>query len=476
MRSGISPLILCGGSGKRLWPVSRDTMPKQFIRLEGEHSPFQQTVLRVADRRIYSAPVIVTAHLYRFEVERQLAEIGLTGTLLLEPEARDSGPAILAGALYVAAEAAGETLLVLASDHAIGCPEGFHESVAAADPVARSGYIVTFGIKPTSPATGYGYIEPGEPLAGPVSAVARFAEKPDVETAARLIADGCLWNSGNFLARPKTLIAEYARFEPDTFACVSRAYEGARMSAHVVILSGAHYGQAERKSIDYAVMERTELAAVVPADWRWSDIGTWDAIWEIGARDGAGNVVRGAVESLDSSNCLVRSNGPLTSIVGVRDLVVIVEQDAVLVADRKSCGSVKTLVENLSRRGAKEASAHAREHRPWGWFEVRDLGESFKVKRLAVYPGGRLSLQRHRYRAEHWVVVSGTARVTVDDTVAILTPNQHAEIPLGAVHRLENPGNSLLEIVEVQHGSYLGEDDIIRVEDIYDRVVLDAAE
>ncbi|ORE86731.1 mannose-1-phosphate guanylyltransferase/mannose-6-phosphate isomerase [Aurantimonas sp. 22II-16-19i] len=475
MRALIRPLILSGGSGKRLWPVSRDTMPKQFLTLHGERSLFQDTVLRVSDPNRYGRPVIVTALSYRFEVERQLRAIGLAATVLLEPEARESGPAILAGCLHIASEGDGEIALILASDHAIGRPEAFHCSVDEAVPAAAAGLIVTFGIKPDSPASGYGYIEPGQVLTGPVTRVSRFVEKPDRVTAVGYIASGFLWNSGNFLVQAEALIEEYARLDRNSFEAAKRAVDAMKPIDGALLL-GVDYGATARSSIDYTILERTDLAAVVPAEWAWSDVGTWDSVWQIGRRDDAGNVVEGEVETLDSTNCLVRSCGTLTSIVGVRDLVVIVEPDAVMVADRRSAGSVKTLVDNLARRGVREAVAHARDYRPWGWFEIRDLGETFKVKRLGVYPGGRLSLQKHRHRAEHWVVVTGTARVTVDDTVSILTPNQHAEIPLGAVHRLENPGDSLLEIIEVQYGSYLGEDDIIRIDDVYDRAILTAAE
>lgn len=475
MPMNIRPLILCGGSGTRLWPLSRDTMPKQFIALNGERSLFQQTVLRVTEGTSYGRPVIVTAKAHRYEVERQLDAIAAEATILLEPEGRDSGPAILAGCLHLADESRDALALVLACDHHIGRPDAFHRSIREAEAIARDRYIVTFGMKPSAPATGYGYIEMGDTLSSYVAKVKRFVEKPDAGTAASYIAAGFLWNSGNFLVLPDVVVSEYERLDVDSFRAVSGAYDHATGAGRSRLLAST-YGAAVRRSIDYAVMEKTSLAAVLPTDWDWSDVGTWDAVWAIGKGDADGNVIDGDVETLASSNCLVRSKGILTSLVGTKDLVVIVEQDAVMVADRRSSSSVKTLVENLTKRGAREASAHAREYRPWGWFEIRDAGETFKVKRLGVYPGGRLSLQKHHHRAEHWVVVTGTGKVTVDDQVMILTPNQHAAIPLGAVHRLENPGNTLLEIIEVQNGTYLGEDDIVRFEDVYDRVILDAAE
>ncbi len=475
MHPSIRPLILCGGSGTRLWPVSRPTLPKQFIALRGRHSPFQETLLRVRDGAVYGRPVVVAAEGQRFLVERQLAEIEVDATVLLEPASRDSGPAVLAGCLLIASDGTGDTVAVLASDHAIADEPAFHASLRLAEAAARDGAIVTFGMVPTEPSTGFGYIGPAGPASGGVRPVGRFAEKPDAATAERYIAEGYLWNSGNLLARPETLIAEYQRLRPATFSAVVRALTVGRSTAGSILLDAGAYGGAEALSIDYAVLEHTPHAAVVPASWGWSDIGTWQALWDMGDKDGDGNVLAEGTESVDARGCYVRSRGQMVSLVGARDLVVVVEPDAVLVADRRQAGDVKRLVERLQQRGAPQADAHARVHRPWGWYEVRDLSATFQVKRIAVHPGGRLSLQKHRFRAEHWVVVTGIARVTVDDTVRVLGPNEHAEIPLGTVHRLENPGDDLLEIVEVQHGSYLGEDDIIRIEDIYDRV-LQAAE
>jgi mannose-1-phosphate guanylyltransferase/mannose-6-phosphate isomerase len=444
-------------------------MPKQFIVLQGQYSPFQETMLRVRDRDVFGEPVVVGAEAHHFVIERQLAEIGMTATILLEPSARDSGPAVLSGCLLAASETPDCTVAVLASDHLIEDPQAFRRSIVAAEPSARAGDIVTFGMTPTQPATGFGYIQPDRPASTGVRPVARFAEKPDAATADRYIADGYLWNSGNLMARPQTLIDEYKRLQADNFNVVLAAFNRRRPARTAYLLDQEAYAQAERISIDYAVMEKTTRAAVLAADWGWSDIGTWHALWETGTRDGNGTVRIGETETLDSHNCYVRTGGQMVSLVGVRDLVVVVEPDAVLVADRRQ-GDVKRLVDTLKQRGATQVALPARVTRPWGWYEVRERAETFQVKRIVVYPGGRLSLQRHRFRAEHWVVVMGTAQVTVDDTVSVLGPNQHAEIPLGAIHRLENPGDDLLEIIEVQHGTYLGEDDIIRIEDIYDRV------
>ena len=476
MPARIRPLILCGGSGTRLWPVSRDSLPKQFIELPSGYSPFQETIRRVQDRLAYDIPIVVASETHRYVLQRQLDDLGAEALVLLEPDRRDSGPAVLAGCMAAAADGTEGAVAILASDHLIGDEDAFHASLRAANEAAARGFIVAFGMRPTAPATGFGYIKPGGEIAQGVQAVASFEEKPDAATAASYVSQGYLWNSGNFLTRPETLLMEYAGLHPSSFEAVSRSFASARRAKDAMVLDASAYAQSHRLSIDYAIMEKTALAAVVPSDWRWSDIGTWQAMWEIGRHDPAGNVWNGDVESIDSHGCFVRSPKQLVSMIGTSDLIVVVEEDAILVADRNRSAEVKTLVEGLARKGSPQASSPSRVHRPWGWYEVRDIGQDFQVKRIGVYPGGRLSLQRHRYRAEHWVVVTGTARVTVDDTVRTLTSNQHAEIPLGSLHRLENPGDKLLEIVEVQHGSYLGEDDIIRIEDIYDRVQLHAAE
>ncbi|KQT50679.1 mannose-1-phosphate guanyltransferase [Aureimonas sp. Leaf454] len=471
MPSTIRPLILCGGAGTRLWPMSRDSLPKQFIPLTGELSSFQETMLRVADRDVFGWPIVVTSEAYRFEAERQLRAIEMDATLLLEPEPRDSGPAILAACLLAAEDEPDACVAVLASDHAIRDRGAFVRSLQSGLEAAMAGRIVTFGIAPTHPATGYGYIEAVAGPAGDALPVRRFVEKPDAATAARYIEEGYLWNSGNFLTMAATLVEEYQRMRPGDAGAVRQAVSDRTQDRGAILIDRTPYRQAEKLSIDYAVMERTGLASVVRSAWGWSDVGTFDALWDVSDRDGDDNVLHGDIQTLASRGCFVRSTGQMTSVVGANDLVVIVEPDAVLVVDRHRSGEVKMLVEDMKRRSVPQASAHSRVHRPWGWYEVRDLGADFQVKRIAVYPGGRLSLQKHRYRAEHWVVVTGTARVTIDETIRILRPNEHAEIPLGAVHRLENTGSSLLEIVEVQHGSYLGEDDIIRIEDIYNRIV-----
>jgi mannose-1-phosphate guanylyltransferase/mannose-6-phosphate isomerase len=327
---------------------------------------------------------------------------------------------------------------------------------------------VTFGVIPTHPETGYGYIDVGPPVAAGVATVTRFAEKPTTEKAKEYIAAGMLWNSGNFLFRAGTLIDEYTRFDPSTMAAIDAAVDDSTTDNGCTVL-GANYERATPRSIDFAVMEKTNRGAVVPVKCGWSDIGSWDALWGFGNQDQLGNVVSGEVELVDSRNCFVSTSGPLASLVGMKDVVVVVNDDAVLVSKRNRSGDVKVLVDQMRRNGRCQADAHARVCRPWGWYQVTDAGKQFQVKRIVVNPGGRLSLQKHQHRAEHWVVVNGLATVTVDGRVESLKPNEHAHIPLGAVHRLENLGNVPVELVEVQTGTYLGEDDIVRLEDIYNR-------
>lgn len=466
----IQPLIMCGGAGTRLWPTSRESLPKQFAPLLGPRSSFQETVLRLRGPGFAERPLIVTSRSQRHLVDRQLAEIGVQADLLLEPARRDSGPAILAGCLTIGRVDPETPVLVVASDHVMQDGAAFRAAALAGLPAAKAGRLVTFGIAPTHPATTYGYIEAGESAEGEASTVRRFAEKPDAGTAARFVLAGLLWNSGNFLFTSAALQAEYRRFDPDTVAAVEAALDNAGGELGALVLDEEAFTRVAPRSIDYAVFEKTDRAAVVPLSCGWSDIGTWEAIWELGDPDEAGNVRRGDVQVVDSQGCFVSTDGPLTSLLGVRDLIVVAHRDAILVADRHRSAEVKHLVEDLRAKGRAEADTHSRVDRPWGWYQVIDLGHQFQVKRIVVNPGGRLSLQTHRHRAEHWVVVTGLARVTVGDAVEMLGPNAHAYIPLGAIHRLENPGNTPVELIEVQSGSYLGEDDIVRLEDVYARV------
>jgi mannose-1-phosphate guanylyltransferase/mannose-6-phosphate isomerase len=466
--TAIRPVILCGGAGARLWPASRDTMPKQFAALLGDRSTFQETVLR-ASTYGFGRPLVVTNQAHRFLAERQLADISIVADILIEPSRRDSGPAIAAACLTLARSDPNALALVLASDHVVRKPQAFYRAIGGAMPAARQGRLVTFGVVPMRPETGYGYIDPGDRIAGAAAAVVRFAEKPSAEKAAEYVAAGMLWNSGNFLFRAAALLDEYRRFDPATVDALCAALGSSTISG-AAMLMGADYARATAQSIDYAVMEKTDRAAVVPLSCGWSDVGSWDALWGLGAKDPNGNVISGVVELLDSRNCYASTSGPLVSMVGLDEVVVVATDDAVLVADRRRSGEVKQLVEQLRRNGRSQADAHSRVHRPWGWYQVLDAGNGFQVKRIVVHPGGRLSLQKHRHRAEHWVVVSGEATVTIDEGHQIVRPSEHVHISLGAVHRLENFAREPVELIEVQSGSYLGEDDIVRLEDAYARV------
>jgi len=467
----ITPLILAGGSGTRLWPVSRDAMPKQFMTLVGQKSTFQQALQRLGDTTLFAAPIVMTVGEFRFFVQHQAAEVGCTVTVVLEPERRDSGPAIAAGALVALQRDPDAVVLALAADHVILDTAAFHEACRRARDAADTGRVVTFGISPSEPKTGYGYIQPGRPLeVEGVRAVQRFVEKPDAATAARYVGDGYLWNSGNFMFRSDVLKGELSRHAPELMSAVSAAVTGATGDTLGFTLLGADaYGRSPRTSFDYAVMEKTDRAAVIEARFGWSDIGSWEAIYDIAQRDGANNALRGPVVALAAENCLVHAEDRLTAVLGVKDLVIVSTADAVMVAPRGQAEDVKHLVATLKQAGHAEATNHRRVHRPWGYYESVDAGERFQVKRLVVAPKGKLSLQKHLHRAEHWVVVRGTAEVTIGDKVSTVHENESVYVPIGAVHRLANPGKIPLELVEVQSGSYLGEDDIERFDDVYRR-------
>jgi mannose-1-phosphate guanylyltransferase/mannose-6-phosphate isomerase len=470
METRIVPVILAGGSGTRLWPVSRDSLPKQFQRLIGDLSTYQQTLERVADRTRFADPIVVTNDESRFFAQRQAADVGIAATLLIEPERRDSAAALAAAASYVDLRYGPAIVLALAADHIVRDVAAFAASVAAGAAAAADGAIVTFGIEPTEPATGYGYIRPGAAMGEDgVRAVAAFMEKPDAASAERYIAQGCMWNSGNFLFSTSTFLEELERLAPEIAAAARAAVEAAKPDLGFVRLDPESFSAAPKTSIDYALMEKTERAAVVPGSFGWSDIGSWDAILKISETDQAGNKVEGPVEAIDAKGCLLRSDGPVLGAVGIENIVVVATADAVLVADRGHAGDVKTLVEQLRRSNKRQATQHQTILRPWGSYESIDRGERFQVKRIVVEPGGKLSLQKHMHRAEHWVVVRGTAEVTIDDEVRFLAENQSVYIPLGATHRLANPGKIPVELIEVQTGSYLEEDDIIRLEDVYQR-------
>jgi mannose-1-phosphate guanylyltransferase/mannose-6-phosphate isomerase len=470
MASPIVPVLLAGGAGTRLWPLSRDALPKQFLPLIGPRSTYQETLLRVADRKIFAAPIVMTGPDFRFFAQRQAEEVGVTATVVIEPVRRDSAPAITAATMIARQGDPDAVILVLAADHVILDVDAFRATCLVGREAADAGKIVTFGIRPNEPKTSYGYILPGAPTgAKGVRAVERFVEKPDAVTAARYLREGYLWNSGNFLFRADVLLAEIKRFEPGMAAAVEAAVSGAKNDLSFLRLDPEAFARTPQKSIDYAVMEKTDRAAVVTGDFRWSDIGSWDALFDIAARDADGNVVQGTAMTIDARDCVIHSEGRLTTLIGVQDLVVVSTPDAVMVVPRSRAQDVRELVAKLKSAKRPEASVHRRVHRPWGYYESIDAGERFQVKRIVVNPGGMLSLQKHRHRAEHWVVVRGIAEVTIGDAVRPVQENESIYIPIGGVHRLANRGKIPLELIEVQTGSYLGEDDIVRLDDIYKR-------
>ncbi|AWN41145.1 mannose-1-phosphate guanylyltransferase/mannose-6-phosphate isomerase [Methylobacterium durans] len=473
VNSAVFPVILCGGSGTRLWPASRESMPKQFSRLVSEHSStFQDTARRVTDEATFGRLSVLTHTEARFIVAEQLAEARIPADILLEPERRDSAAAVAVAALHAARVDPQAVVLILAADHVIGDARAFVAAVEAAAVGARAGHIMTLGIEPTQPATAYGYIHPGEPLpASPGTyKIARFVEKPDRAGAERLIAEGAVWNSGYFLFRADVMLDELEAHAPAVLSAARAALENAARDLDFVRLDADAFAQAPKTSIDYAVMERTRHAGVLPVSFAWSDVGTWDAVWSVLAQDESGNAVRGRVELIETRGSLVHSEGEqVTAVVGLEDVVVVSTPDAVLVSSKARSGEVKTLVERLRAKAYPEADAHRRMYRPWGWYQRIDIGERFQVKRIMVTPGGRLSLQKHYHRAEHWVVVKGTAEVTLNERVVLVHENEAIYLPIGSMHRLSNPGKIPLELIEVQVGSYTGEDDIIRVEDVYGR-------
>jgi mannose-1-phosphate guanylyltransferase/mannose-6-phosphate isomerase len=445
-------------------------LPKQFLPLVGTRSTYQETLLRVADAELFAQPIVITGGDFRFFARRQAEEIGIDSTVVIEPMRRDSGPAVAAGAALAKSRDPNAVVLALAADHVILDPEEFRATCLVGLEAAQSGQIVTFGITPSAPKTSYGYIRRGAALAAPgVNAVDAFVEKPDAETAARYVSEGYLWNSGNFLFRADVLMAELRIYEPAMAAAVEAAVANAKNDLGFLRLEPESFARAPQKSIDYAVMEKTARAAVVTGNFRWSDIGSWDAIFDIAERDKSGNAVHGTAITLDSRNCVIHSDGRLTTVLGAKDLIVVATPDAVLVVPRERAQDVRALVNQLKSARRPEATDHRRVHRPWGYYDSVDNGERFQVKRIVVQPGGTLSLQKHHHRAEHWVVVRGTAEVTIGPDVRSVHENESIYIPIGAIHRLANHGKIPLELIEVQTGSYLGEDDIVRIEDVYKR-------
>ena len=469
----ITPLLLCGGSGTRLWPLSRKGFPKQFSALSGEGSLFQQATIRLSGPG-FARPVVVTNSDFRFIVTEQLAAARIDpGAILIEPAGRNTAPAILAATLHIAADDPSALILVAPSDHVVPDAAAFRAAVTAATPAARAGRIVTFGIRPDRPETGYGWLElSAAPVEGQTQPLTRFVEKPDAPRAATMLAAGnFLWNAGIFLFSAETLLAAFATHAPDLIAPVADAVELAEPDLAFLRLAPAPWDRARDISIDYAVMEKAANLDVMPFSAGWSDLGDWDAVWREAPQDAAGNATQGETVVISCENSLLRSEseGQVLVGIGLENMIAVAMPDAVLVAPRDRAQDVKLAVAALKSTAARQAEHFPRDHRPWGWFETLALSDRFQVKRIVVKPGAALSLQSHVHRAEHWIVVSGTARVTVGDSVSLVSENQSVFIPLGAKHRLENPGKLPMVLIEVQTGAYLGEDDIIRYEDVYAR-------
>jgi mannose-1-phosphate guanylyltransferase/mannose-1-phosphate guanylyltransferase/mannose-6-phosphate isomerase len=479
----IHPVVLSGGAGTRLWPLSRTLYPKQLLPLTAESTLLQETVARVGDRARFAPPLVICNEDHRFIIAEQLRQAADAtpggrgnGAVVLEPVGRNTAPAIACAALLLSRDEPEATMLVLPSDHRVAKPDAFLAAVDVARRAAADGALVTFGITPNAPETGYGYIRRGGPyriggtdLPGCFT-VGRFVEKPDRATAETFLADGgYTWNSGMFLFGAAAYLAELGRLEPEMLARCREAVDAGRTDLDFFRLDRAAFERCPAQSIDYAVMEHAARAAVVPVDAGWSDVGSWSALWTVGGKDADGNVRSGDVIAADSRNSYLRAEGPLLCAVGVEDLVVVATEDAVLVVPRAHAEAVGPLVKSMAADGRNEPHAHLTVYRPWGSYRTIRAGEGFQVKHIVVNPGGCLSLQKHHQRAEHWVVVRGTAHVIRGEDALVLNANQSTYIPREAVHRLENKGSEPLDLIEVQTGGYLGEDDIVRLEDVYGR-------
>jgi mannose-1-phosphate guanylyltransferase/mannose-6-phosphate isomerase len=476
--TSITPVLLCGGSGTRLWPLSRKSYPKQFVPLVGETTLFQASAQRLSGgtgKLAFDKPIVVTNSDFRFIVTEQLAGVGIDpGAILIEPEGRNTAPAVLAAALQIARTDPEGVMLVAPSDHVVPDVGAFHASVEAGLAAISQGELVTFGITPTRPETGYGYLELSEKPDGSGSPVklSKFIEKPDEKRAEELVAAGTyLWNAGIFLLRVSDIISAFEAHAAGLVAPVSRALDESEVDLGFIRLAPGPWAEAEDISIDYAVMERASNLSVVPFAAAWSDLGGWDAVWREEGPDATGVVTSGPATAIDCTNSLLRSESERLQVVGIGldNIMAVATPDAVLVADMSRAQDVKLAVEALKAKGAAQATEFPKDHRPWGWFESIVVGQRFQVKRILVHPGASLSLQSHFHRSEHWIVVEGTAKVTVDDEVKLVTENESVYIPLGAVHRMENPGRVPMVLIEVQTGAYVGEDDIVRYEDIYAR-------
>ncbi|NQV83839.1 MAG: mannose-1-phosphate guanylyltransferase/mannose-6-phosphate isomerase [Rhodospirillales bacterium] len=472
MSKPIVPVILSGGSGQRLWPLSREMYPKQLINILSDRSLLQETAVRLSGPG-FAPPMIVCNDSHRFIVAEQLREAGVQpGPIVLEPCRRNTAPAAALAALILLNQDPDAVMLLAPSDHAIGNAEAFAAAVATGLGAAAQGKLVTFGVVPDHPATGYGYIQKGDAIDGAEGcfAINSFTEKPDAATAEQYISQGdFFWNGGIFLFSAATFIRTLEALRPDMVAACRKAVEGASADLDFFRPNEAAFEACPSESIDVAVMERTPDGAVVPVDMDWHDVGSWSALWSISEKDDDGNVLIGDVIAHDAKGSYLRSDGPLLTAVGVENMVIVATGDAVLVGDRGASEEIRSLVETLKQKGRTEYSSHPRVYRPWGWFQTLDHGDRYQVKHLMVKPGQKISLQSHAHRAEHWTVVAGTARVTRGDETITLDIDQSTYIPLGTKHRLENPGKEALSVIEVQSGSYLGEDDIVRFEDSYGR-------
>ncbi|MBM1817349.1 mannose-1-phosphate guanylyltransferase/mannose-6-phosphate isomerase [Pseudosulfitobacter pseudonitzschiae] len=471
----IYPVLLCGGSGTRLWPLSRKSYPKQFAKFMGDESLFQASALRLSGND-FAAPIVVTGDPFRFIVTEQLAQVELVAkSILIEPEGRNTAPAILASALWLAKIDSKALMLVAPSDHVIPDTAAFVAAIRSAEPRAQQGDLVTFGIAPTRPETGYGYLELAEGAdvrAQSPQALARFVEKPDKVRAAEMMESGSfLWNAGIFLFTAQTIITAFETHAPDILEVVQKAVDAATFDLGFTRLDREAWSMVRDISIDYAIMEKSENLSVIPFAGEWSDLGGWDAVWLESHPDADGNVCSANATSIDCTDTLLRSETDGLQLVGIglKNIIAIAMGDAVLVADKSQAQRVKEAVDALKSRGATQAVQLPRDYRPWGWYESLVVGGRFQVKRIVVNPGAALSLQSHHHRSEHWIVVEGTAKVTVGESTQLISENQSVYIPLGAIHRMENPGKVPMVMIEVQTGAYLGEDDIIRYEDIYAR-------
>lgn len=467
------PVIMAGGTGSRLWPMSRELYPKQFLRLHGVNSMLQETVNRLEGISVRE-PVVICNEEHRFLVAEQLRQINkLSHNIILEPVGRNTAPAIALAALNAVSQGDDPIMLVLAADHIINDCQAFHQAVTKAIPFAKKDSLVTFGIVPTGPETGYGYIQRGETTVNDISEafkVERFVEKPDLKTAEQYIHSGeYYWNSGMFMFRAKRYIQELEKFRPDILDACKAAMKDSDSDKDFITIDKDKFSTCPDESIDYAVMEKTSNAVVVPLDAGWSDVGSWSALWDVSSKDELGNAVTGDTYLHDTQNCYINTDEKLVAAVGVDNLVIVSTKDAVLVVDKSKVQDVKKIVEHLKLTKRSEYRRHRETYRPWGRCDIVVNEERFNVNRITVKPGGAFSMQMHHHRAEHWIVLSGTAKVTIGDKTFLITENQSTFIPIGSVHRLENPGKIALELIEVQSGSYLGDDDIIRIKDHYGR-------